>query len=103
MSKISQERRANIWKSIMGFIDEPLTDKDEEILEQVFSMESFCKAMGKVYARAQATPMQIMGVNLASSEGQCSGSQMQGQVYGLLGAVDILLDLITLPEEIDDE
>jgi len=101
--KITEDHKSNILNRIVDYSKEDLTDKDIEILVKIFSTEPMLKALGRVYSIAQVLPLQLVSVDLGDPSAVAAASRHQGKIEGLHNSIDYLLQLVTLPQEEDED
>jgi hypothetical protein len=103
MNGMTEEQITRQWERIKTHSDELLTDKDKEVLTTMLTCEPGLKAFGKIYALANAYPSGFMQIDFSTAKGASDAAQLQGHIKGLLSAVDVLFNLVTLPEENEDD
>lgn len=100
---IEAKRKEALVLKVASFAQDVLTDKDQEILAKILTTEPMLKALGQVYAYAMNSHYEFRAVDFSVPEEQHKASAMQGHIQGCLRAIDILFQLITLPEETQDD
>ena len=97
--RISAEQRSNLFAKIRSLMVAEITDQDKDLLFDLLHTEPLLKALGQVLALANELPMQILGVDLTDPETRNAAIQCQGQFQGYINSLEVLFDLIALPEE----
>jgi hypothetical protein len=100
---IDQKQRENLTQKVAAFSQDVLTDKDKDVLARIITTEPMLKALGQIYGFATNSYLQFGGVDLSNESERHKASALQGHIQGYFGAIDLLFQLITLPEEIEDD
>ena len=100
---LTVERKEKYWNLMQEQGGEPLLDKDLEAITMMMTSQPGLKAFGRIFAAANTLPRAIMTLDLSTEVGRRDAVQLQGRVAGYIHAIEIIFDLITLPEEDEDE
>ncbi len=102
MMGMSEENKSRLWDQIPVLAAAPLTEKDIEVITGILHSESMLKALGRVYGMAHELPTTLLKANLEDPTERGQAIRVQGMVQGYLNAIELLLDLVVLPEGDDD-
>ena len=101
---ISQEHKTRLWEQVQTAGPIVLTEKDQDLLAKMISSEPMVKALSAIWYDVVLQPSQFMGLDLSEPGQVVEGAKIQGRAQGMLNAIELLFNLITLPEEdLDDD
>jgi hypothetical protein len=100
---IEEARKEQIQKRIVEFSTQELNDKDVDVLVQIYNSEPMLKALGKCFAVSQALPSLMMSLDLGDPVQVATASRVQGRVQGVTETIDYLLQMVTLPQEDEED
>lgn len=105
MREFGKEQREYFIRKIheSGSENQPLTEKDQELLQGILSSSVMVKALGLASNAAREIPMAILGLDLSKPENCHEASRAQGRVQGVLQTIELLFDLVTSAEEEDED
>jgi hypothetical protein len=100
---LSKDQKESLWEQVRLKGADLLTDKEVEQLVIMLRSEAFVKALAQVYNRVRYIPINAIRQNLATPEGIQKVMHAQGEVLGFTGAIEAILDLITVQDEDEGE
>jgi len=103
MQGLTTEQKDRYWEMMQANGKEPLTDKDKEAVTLLLTSEPGSKALGRVLEAAENLPKALMSLDLSTPIGMRDATHLQGRVAGYVHAIEIIFDLITLPEESEND
>ncbi len=103
MMGLDTDQRERFSEQIKLHATEPLSEKDKELLTTMLTCKTGMLAFGKIYAQALGLPGGFLQLDMATEQGRRDAVFLQGRVQGLVEAIDVLFELVALPEEEDDE
>jgi hypothetical protein len=98
---LDESQRETLFAKIQLYGSVEFEDKDRDALTQILHTEPMLKALGRIYSYANSLPTELVTADLTNDVERNKAIRLQGQIQGYVNCIANLLQLATLPEEIE--